>query len=161
MVNIPYSAMMSTLTKDPQERTTLSAFRNLGMLVGVVIVSVATEPIVGLFFTPVKGYGSVGIIYGLLSMVFFLLCFKGTSRIARSYTEVAEKHSIKQIFSLAKNNIQMLIIVCSLFFSSSASVIRETSAIYYVTYNLNRQELLPLFLGLVVLAMVVGNICLP
>ena len=72
MVNIPYSSLTASLSDNPQERTSLSSIRMIFMLIGVITISVAAEPIISAFSTPAKGYFNAAVIFSVMSAVFFL-----------------------------------------------------------------------------------------
>lgn len=161
LVNIPYSSLTASMTDKPQERTSLSSIRMIFMLVGVITVSIATEPIVSAFSTLSTGYFNVSILFGVLSFIFFLFCFKLTSVAKKSRRESDETYSLKDIWPLLLKNKQLLIVTLASLIGNMAVFIRETAAIYYVNYNIGNGDLLPLFLGIVVLSMLAANLLIP
>ncbi|MBN2657576.1 MAG: MFS transporter [Spirochaetales bacterium] len=161
LVNIPYSSLTASLTDIPQERTDLSSIRMIFMLIGVIIVSVATEPLVSSFATPSRGYFSVTAIFSLLALFFFLLCFRLTGKAASESRKKDESYKLGEIWPLLLKNRQLLIVTAASLIGNMAVFIRETSAIYYVTYNMGDSAMLPLFLGIVVLSMVAANLMIP
>lgn len=163
MVNIPYSALTSMMTCDPQERTALSSIRMIFMLIGVLAVSLIAEPLSGAFETPQKGYLIVAVLFSLSAYVFFQVCFylTKTEKMVEDEGQSQNSYEIKDIVPLLKSNRELLIISVASLFSSIAVFMRETSAIYYVTYNMGNKELLPVFLGTIVFAMVIGNLIIP
>jgi len=160
MVNIPYSSLTASLTNIPQERTSLSSIRMIFMLIGVICVSILTEPLVSAFPSMSKGYFFVSIIFGSLSVIFFLLCFRFT-KTAASHHYVSESYKLKDIWPLLLKNKQLLFVTLASFIGNIAVFMRETVAIYYVTYNMKAKEMLPLFLGTVVLSMLIANLVIP
>lgn len=161
MVNIPYSSLTSVLTDDPQERTSLSSIRMIFMLVGVILVSVIVEPLADVFPTLQTGYLVVSIIFSSLAFLFFQFCFLATNTKHTTTTVVEEKYSLKEVLPILMQNRQLIIVTLSSLLGSMAIFMRETSAIYYVNYNLGNGDLLPIFLGVVVLSMVIGNLLIP
>jgi sugar (glycoside-pentoside-hexuronide) transporter len=161
LVNIPYSSMTASLTQDPQERTSLSSIRMIFMLIGVICVSVLVEPIVSSFDQPAAGYRVVAILFAILSFVFFQFCFLSTKVAKDHKTSDAESYSIREVWPILLKNGPLFVIAITSLFGSMASFIRETAAIYFVNYNVGRSEMLPVFLGVVVVSMVVGNLILP
>lgn len=86
-INIPYGSLASVITDDPDGRTLLSTFRSIGaglggaipLLIGPMIIYSATgelndkgEPIKA---ADANGMLTFAIIMGVLSVVFFYLCF--------------------------------------------------------------------------------------
>lgn len=161
LVNIPYSSLTASMTDDPLERTSLSSIRMIFMLVGVITVSIATEPLVSAFPTLSAGYFNVSILFGFLAFVFFLICFKLTSVSKKSERSGDETYSLKDIRPLLLKNKQLLIVTLASLIGNMAVFIRETAAIYYVNYNIGNGDMLPLFLGVVVLSMLAANLLIP
>lgn len=160
LVNIPYSSLTSMMTNDPEERTSLSSIRMIFMLIGVLMVSIIAEPMVGAFETPQMGYMMVAIVFAGLSFVFFQWCFYATAKTG-NVQEKQESYKLKEVYPLLFKNKQLLIVTMASLLGNMAVFMRETSAIYFVTYNMGDKSLLPVFLGLVVLAMVIGNLLIP
>ena len=79
----------------------------------------------------------------------------------KANTKSNESYGIKDVFALLFKNKQLLIITLASLIGNMAVFIRETSAIYYVTYNLGDGGLLPLFLGVVVFSMLISNLLIP
>lgn len=161
MVNIPYSSLTASLTDSPQERTSLSSIRMIFMLVGVITVSVATEPLVSAYSTLAKGYFCVALLFGVLSFILFLLCFKFTNVAKKNVRNNSQTYHLKDIWPLLLGNKQLLIVTLASLIGNMAVFIRETAAIYYVNYNIGDGDLLPVFLGVIVLSMLVANLLIP
>ncbi|MFO7730974.1 MAG: MFS transporter, partial [Spirochaetia bacterium] len=126
-----------------------------------IIVSVATEPLVSAFANPQRGYFFVALIYGSLAFVFFQVCFAATKRIEIHPTAHRENYTLKQSIKIIGKNSQLLILTGAFLVGATAEYIRETSAIYYVAYNLGNSSLLPAFMGTVVLSMIIANLIIP
>ncbi len=88
-VNIPYGSLASVITDDPEGRTLLSTFRSIGaglggaipLLIGpMVIYSVTGTNSQGVAVKAADANGMLtfGVIMGILSIIFFFLCFKTT-----------------------------------------------------------------------------------
>lgn len=160
MVNIPYAAMTAQLTDDPRERTAVTSARMLGMLAAVVVVSVATEPLVSAFERPADGWLATAALYGGLAFVFFEACLRGTRRVPL-VPSPPETYRLADLGRVLSKNRPALVVVATFFFGASAEYIRQSSVVYYVTYNMGDPGLVPVFLGIVVLAMVAGNLVIP
>ncbi len=160
MVNIPYAAMTAQLSDDPRERTSITSVRMIGMLAGVVVVAVATEPLVSAFALPAQGWLAAAVIYGGLAFVLFAVCLRGT-RTLPLIAAISEPYRVRNLIGLLAKNTPALVVVATFFLGASAEYIRQTAVVYYVTYNLGDASLIPVFLGMVVLAMVAGNLLIP
>lgn len=88
-INIPYGSLASVITDDPEGRTLLSTFRSIGaglggaipLLIGPMIIYSVTgtnSEGVAVKAADANGMLSFGVIMGVLSIIFFFLCFKTT-----------------------------------------------------------------------------------
>jgi sugar (glycoside-pentoside-hexuronide) transporter len=161
MVNIPYASMTAQLTDDPGERTSLTSVRMIFMLVGVVVVSVVTEPLSSSFANPQEGYFAVGILYAVLAFVLFIVCYRGTRSLPLIEPKAGSEYRARDILRVLWPNKPALLVMLIFFLGASAEYVRESSVVYYVTYNMGDSSLVPAFLGLVVLSMVGGNLLIP
>lgn len=161
MVNIPYASLTAQLTDDPRERTGITSVRMICMLVAVVVVSVATEPLSSAFGDPATGFLVVAASYGGLACLLFLVCYRGTRNIRLIQPAGSATYRLKDLVRVLGSNKPALLVSAIFFVGSSAEYIRESSVVYYVTYNMGDASLVPLFLGIVVLSMVAGNLLIP
>ena len=169
MVSIPYASMTASMSQNPQERTRISSVRMLFMLGGVIIVAVGTEPLTGLFRQPHKGYSLTALIFALTACGFYFVCYRSTSFLAGNnpVPPVQEedrppgRKGLKSQWKIIAKNGPLLILSLGFLIGATAEYIRETSIIYFVTYNLGDSSLMPLFMGVVVFSMILGNLALP
>lgn len=98
-INIPYGSLASVITDDPEGRTLLSTFRSVGaglggaipLLIGPMVIYSATGE-VNKNGDPIKAADANGmlifaIIMGVLSVIFFYLCFGMTKERVKSEEE--------------------------------------------------------------------------
>ncbi len=79
-VNIPYTALMGVMTPNSIERTSLSSLRFIGAFLVTVFVQKFTLSLALLLGhgDNVRGWQATMILYGLLAVLMFLICFKFT-----------------------------------------------------------------------------------
>ncbi|MDC7127102.1 MAG: MFS transporter [Spirochaetales bacterium] len=166
MISIPYASMTAELTGDSQERTSLSSVRMLFMLGGVIIVSVATEPLTGFFQNLKTGYFYTAIIYSAIAFIIFQVCFMATGRPMREAglengKRKKSTYGIAETFRIVSKNKQLMILTIAFLLGATAEYIREASVIYFVSYNMGNSSLVPIFMGIVVLSMIIANLLIP
>ncbi len=163
VVSIAYASMTAELTSDPEERTSLSSVRMLFMLAGVIIVSVATEPLVNLFSRPERGYLLTTLLYAALALGLYQICFHATAGAGgdRPEGEIRDRYTLKELLPLLGKNTPLIVLTAAFLIGATAEYVREASVIYFVTYNMGNSSLLPLFMGTVVLAMGGANLLIP
>lgn len=160
-INIPYSAMTSSLTQDGLERSSLSSVRMIFAVLGGLVVAGATNPLVAALGgnDPAKGYRLTMMIYSVIGILLFLICFATTKEryTAKSKQKVPFGESLKTI----TNNKPLLITTITFMLTLTASTLRSATVMYYFKYNLNRSELSTLFLLISILSMVMGMFFVP
>jgi glycoside/pentoside/hexuronide:cation symporter, GPH family len=73
--NIPYNALLSTMTVDSAERSRVSGYYQVFTFIGIIITSALTKPLVAAFSTPQAGWQMAGIIFGAITLISLLATF--------------------------------------------------------------------------------------
>ena len=146
VVNIPLNTIVPRLTSDNHERNWLVSTRMICALIGTALVMSITTPLVNFFGQgdPQKGYLITMSIYGIAAMFVFVFTFMNTKEVIPPSVQPG-KSSFKQDFKGLTDQAVIFFIVNFLYFA--LFVIRNTSVIYYVTYNLGHKDWLT-FVGL-------------
>lgn len=97
--NLSYSALLSFITDDQQERATLTAMRFIAVVFTVIFISIFTPKLMASI-----GISKVSYIYGFISLVLLLITFFGTHE--RNVVEVKEedKTSVKENIGILFKN---------------------------------------------------------
>jgi sugar (glycoside-pentoside-hexuronide) transporter len=149
VVGIPYSALTSAMTQDGNERVSLSTFRMIFAAVGGIAVTVVV-PIVApkVANGDLKiGYSVSMLLLAVVAVALLLFTFSKTKErfTAQSHESVPFKIMLKTTLG---NRLLLLLCLCVTFLVGSTNI-RASVIVYYLTYNLNRPELLSIyFLGL-------------
>jgi GPH family glycoside/pentoside/hexuronide:cation symporter len=144
LINVPYASLMGVMTSDGKERTALSTYRMLFAFGGSLLVLAAAEPLVDIFgkmdgpeINPAKGWQYASIVFAVVAVIFFFLCFSWTKERVKP---VSEKTSIKRDLKDLWANRPWLIMlgagIAVIFFNS----IRDGAAIYYFKYYVTMQD---------------------
>ncbi len=159
VVNIPYNSLAAVITQDTNERSELASYMLVSTYVAVLILAVATIPLVNLFPTEQAGFRFTAAIYAALSLVLFLICFAATRE---KDTLVKRKGDrFMDHLKLIPRNKYLLILISVVFFTSTANEMRTTAAIYFFKYNFGDDSVYPLFMLVVALSMIFGAILAP
>ena len=153
-INIPYSAMGGVLSTDARERVSIQSYRFVFGMLGGLIVALLTLPLVNWLGGGDKalGYQRTMILLSVTGTVMFLLCFAGTKE--RLPPANALMLSIRQQLTLLWKNDQWRVLCLVAVFLLTGLILRNTLVIYYVSYYLEREDLVTLF----VTCGMVGNI---
>lgn len=160
MINIPYGALTSLMSRDQNQRTVINIFRMLMAQIGSLIINAFTLP----FVNSVGGSSSqkswiiVSIIYASLAAALFLLCFAKTKERVRVSLEQKKKINFSESFGLIFKNNYWLIIVgiwvsMALGMSLSGSV-----GTYYAKYILGDENMAGFIASVAIIPVI---LCMP
>ena len=144
LINVPYASLMGVMTSDGKERTTLASFRMIFAFSGSLLVLAAAEPLVDIFskmdggaINLKMGWQYAAIVFALVAVVFFFICFSWTKEKVKP---IVEKTSLKlDLKDLWVNRPWFILLgagVAVIFFNS----IRDGAAIYYFKYYVTTQD---------------------
>jgi GPH family glycoside/pentoside/hexuronide:cation symporter len=157
-INIPYSALGAVLTSDPTERVSVQSYRFVCAMLGGLLVTTLTIPLVDWFGAgdKAKGYQLTIAALSILGIALFILCFLGTKE---RVSAPLDKTSLKQDFKALIKNDQWRILCGAALFLLIGMVLRSTLAIYYVKYYLLREELITAFITIGMVGNILGCLC--
>lgn len=116
MINIPYGALTSLMTRDQNQRTVINIFRMFMAQVGSLIINAFTLPLINAMggSDQQKSWILVSVLYGVIAAVLFLVCFAKTKERVHVSAEQKDKIPLGESFRLImKNNYWLLIVgVC-------------------------------------------------
>jgi GPH family glycoside/pentoside/hexuronide:cation symporter len=149
-VNIPYTAMLGVISPNPNERTALSSIKFVGAFAGGIIVSATLLPMakVGgwLGATTVQhGWQMAFVIYGIASIIFFLIVFFNTKE--RVLPPKAQKTTFgKDLGDLVTNRPWVVLLVSTITFILFVALRGNVTAHYFKYYVGSQTLTLPSFL---------------
>ncbi|WP_110928747.1 MFS transporter [Bacillus massiliglaciei] len=146
VVNIPLNTIVPRLTSDNHERNCLVSTRMICALIGTALVMSITTPLVNFFGQgdTQKGFLITMSIYGVAAVIIFVITFMNTKEVVPPAVQEG-KRSFKEDFKGLTDQAVIFFILNFLYFG--LFVIRNTTVIYYFTYNLGREDWLT-FVGL-------------
>ena len=142
LVNIPYSAMMATMTRDSMQRNSLAGVRMLCAFLGTAVVSYSTQRLVNFFMhgNRAEAYFSATAVLAAIATVFTLVTFAST-REEREITQSTEPPpSVSAMLRMLASNTPFMQIIAGIGFFSFANILVTSGLIYYVRYVLNQPE---------------------
>lgn len=142
VVNLPVSSITSALTTDPWERSLLVTVRMICAMIGVTIVSTATTPLIAAVGRGDDrlGYRVTAILIGAASAVLLL----GTFAFIREKVPSTppQKGDVLGDFKAMDGQCVLFAMIGVVFYI--AYCFRNSSILYYFTYNLERPDLIPM-----------------
>lgn len=146
--NTPYSAMTGVMTGDIHERTTLSSYRFVSVLIAQFVVGGFTLPLVAKFGQgdTAKGWQMTMGLWAIVCVVLFLITFATTRE--RIRPNPAQKSSVREDFgNLLKNGpwIAMFVLTLAHFIMLA---MRGGTMYYYFQYYVDKDKLFALLQSL-------------
>ena len=112
MINIPYGALTSLMSRDQGQRTVINVFRMFMAQVGSLIINASTLPLVNKMggSSNQKSWIIVSAIYAVIAAILFLVCFKNTNERVTVSSEQKEDVNFVQSLKLIFKNSQWLLL---------------------------------------------------
>lgn len=158
-INIPYSALGGVLTADPDERVSVQSYRFVFGMLGGLLVTACTLPLVSFFGQgdQAKGYQLTIAAMSVLGVLLFLLCFKGTRE--RVKPPADQQLTLKAGLKALWQNPAWRVLSLAALVLLTGMVLKNTLVIYYVKYFLLREDLVTTFMTLGMLGNIAGCAC--
>ncbi len=168
MADIPYWSMVPSFTSEEKERNLVATVARAFSGIGQGIISILTPilcPMLSSGITDVKGYSASGFsrwagICGVALVCFSLICILVTKETNVVYGE-KKKFSLKQIFSVIKNNDQLVIFIVFAMLSNAGWYLTSSTAVYYFTDALGDPSLQSTFQLIGTIGSVLGLLVVP
>lgn len=155
-INIPYCALGGVLTPEPKERVEVQSYRFVFGMLGGLIVTSLTIPLVDYFGQGDKALGyqlTIGAM-SILGIIMFLLCFAGTKE--RIQPPPEQQSKIREDLAVLWHNDQWRVLCAAGLILLIGMVMRSTLAIYYVKYYLGREDLITWFVTIGMIGNILG-----
>ena len=158
-INIPYSALGGVLSRDPSERVSIQSYRFVFGMLGGLLVSACTLPLVSWFGKGdnALGYQLTMILMSCFGVILFLFCFRFTKE--RVVAPQQQTLSLKAQMATLWQNGPFKILCGAAIMLLTSMVLRTTLAIYYVKYVLGEADLVTQFVTLGMIGNILGCAC--
>lgn len=142
IVNVPYGALATVMTRDTEERTSLNSFRGFFSLISNVITGALVMPLVlhigqG---NNAKGFQGAAIVLSLISLPMFAMVFL---KCKETITPPKSAHpKMKDSLNAVIKNKPLALALTHLFLVFTGLFSRLGVVIYFYIYNMNRPDLI-------------------
>ena len=168
MADIPYWSMVPSFTSEEKERNLVATVARSFSGIGQGIISILTPiicPMLSSGITDAKGYSATGFsrwagICGVALVFFALICVLVTKETNVVYGE-KKRFSLKQIFTVIKNNDQLVVFIIFAMLSNAGWYLTSSTAVYYFTDTLGNSKLQSLFQTIGTVGSVLGLLVVP
>lgn len=148
IVNVPYGALGTVMTRDTNERTSLNSFRGFFSLISNVITGAALMPLVMALGqgNNQKGFSLGALVISLITLPMFYMVFRNCKEVIQP--PKGNHPSIKDSIRAVSLNKPFILIAIFLFLLFTALFGRLGTVIYYYIYVMGRPDLIaPLMAG--------------
>lgn len=145
-LNTPLSAILPLMTLSPKERLVLNSYRMTGGQIGVLLMNATALPLVAFLGQgdDKRGFILTATVFAIISCGLTLFAFKNIRERQSHAISQEEKLPVRKSFSAMKGNWPWLLMVMANLIFWIALQQRATTIVYYLTYNLDRKDLVPL-----------------
>ncbi|MBN2224785.1 MAG: MFS transporter [Deltaproteobacteria bacterium] len=151
--NIPYNSLLPDLTRDFNERTSVTGYKTVFAVAGTLIGAGAAVPLIGLFSSKDAGYFGMGVIFAVLIVISVLSPFFAVKEPPLPTT--IPKQGIFSSYRDAFGNRPFVLILTVWMLNTIGVGIVMASMIYYFKYVfLNEALITPILLVLVLTAVI-------
>ncbi len=141
VMDISLNSLIPAMTSDMKERTSLSAIKGAGYMLGSVAVSVGAPLIISAFATKRTGYF---ILIAVTTMIVLLFSVTGAIGVKERVSAINEdKYSLKQMVSFLTVGPVLAAFISQLLFISGKAIL-TASEVYFATYVLGNLKIVSL-----------------
>ncbi|MFW5433495.1 glycoside-pentoside-hexuronide (GPH):cation symporter [Paenibacillus apiarius] len=160
-INLPLTSLLPSMTSNSQERTVVNSVRMIFGQLGGLVVSIGALPLVAAFGkgNQQQGFMWTMSLFAAIAVVFFFTTFANT----RERVQTADGNQavpFRQSVKALKGNVPWWLLLVINVFVWVAMTGKGQSTVFFLKYNLGREDLVPLVNGLNVL-MLVGIALMP
>ncbi|HTZ82311.1 MAG TPA: MFS transporter [Candidatus Acidoferrales bacterium] len=154
--NVPYASLTAVMTQDPDERTSISSYRQIAANSAGFIVQSLAVPLVGIFGrgNSARGYQLTMGLLSVLSVIFFIISFFSTKE--RIQPPPEQKTSLGQDLSDLLSNRPWIALFLVTLFYFSAIVLRGNVMLPYFRFVAGNADLFAWFNGFGLAALLLG-----
>jgi sugar (glycoside-pentoside-hexuronide) transporter len=157
--NVPYASLTAVMTSDPDERTSISSYRQIAANSAGFIVASLAIPMVRFFGrgNDALGYQVTMGLLSALSIVFFIIAFLATKE--RIQPDPRQKTSLRQDLSDLFRNRPWIVLFLATLFYFTAILVRGNVMLPYFRFVAGNVNLYAWFNGFGLASLLVGVAC--
>ncbi|WP_146750765.1 MULTISPECIES: MFS transporter [unclassified Actinomyces] len=145
VVNLPYGALATVMTRDSGDRVALNSYRMVGTNFGSIILGAITMPIVlhlsgGGGAATVGGFTATAALFSIAALPLFALVFVTSKEVVRPVPEET-RVSLIDTFKTVLGNRPLMLITTMLICTMTSQFGRLAVAMYYIIYSIGRVDL--------------------
>lgn len=137
MINVPMNSIVPFMCDDPNERTVILSFGNVGGTLGVLIAIVGVPLMIQLNggSGEVSGYTNTAILFAIISSLIYFLCVVMTKEVNLPVSTTKHTSMIQNLSSIMKNR-PFIILLCYMLFNALSLAAMTSVITFYAKYIL-------------------------
>ena len=145
-LNTPLSAILPLMTLSAKERLILNSYRMTGGQIGVLLMNATALPLVAFLGggNDKSGFFYTAIVFAIISCALTLFAFRNIRELDTDKIQQQPQLPMKKSFRAMKGNWPWILMVLANLIFWVALQQRASTIVYYLTYNLDRKDLVPL-----------------
>ncbi|MCF7926781.1 MAG: glycoside-pentoside-hexuronide (GPH):cation symporter [Candidatus Izimaplasma sp.] len=163
LMDIPFWSLIPTLSRSQKERESVSVLTRLFTSVGYFIIAGGYISIAKLLGGGNNNSDKIqGLFYlAVIVAIVFIICELITVTNVKEKITVYDNKSLKEMFTLLKQNDQLLVVMIVILIINFTLYITSGMAIYYITYAIGNEDLFFVFIALGGILQVIGSVIYP
>lgn len=160
-MDIPYWSMTASLTQNPDARSKVVAISRSFATISNIIAFVVVLPMVNALGggNEVAGWQRMAMVFGALAIAFTWITFFNVEE--KIHIENEEKQTFKNYLKQLKVNEALRNIILAMLLYETAFAFKFAFLQYYIKYNFNAVDSIPIVMGVVAIGSVIGAILSP
>lgn len=157
--NVPYASLTAVMTDDPDERTSISSYRQIAANLAGFIIGMFVIPLVGILGNgnDARGYQLTMGLLSIVAAVFFFITFWTTKE--RIQPNPQQKSSLGQDLTDLLSNRAFLMLFLATLFYFTALLVRGNATPAYFRYVVGNVSLFPWYQGVSLGGVLLGVAC--
>ncbi|MGL5693712.1 MAG: MFS transporter [Peptostreptococcaceae bacterium] len=159
-VDIPYWSLPAAMTSDPDERTKIFSFSNLGTNLASTLAGASIVPLVTLIGgeNMKKGFFWTAVIFAVIGSTLYYTCF----RLVKEHVAPSqEKFSFKLAIKSLSTNKPLLLVMITGLVTNLAFITKQMLSPYYTRYTLGNFGIMSIMAITTLPAIIIGTVCAP
>lgn len=161
-INIPYGSLAAVMTQDPVERSTLSVFRGLGGLLGVIMLQLVVPLLLGAFSeNEARGYLVAMVLLGAVTLASYIFSYLTVEENIEHKIEASASGSFKGSFSVVLKNRPFVAVSIASVAMLMGLLIQSSMSVYFFKNNIGNIKLMGLTALTTLVPMLVAAVLVP
>lgn len=136
VVGIPFISLSAEMSRDSQERSEIAGARMLFAMGCGLTLAAVTLPLSGALGGGQRGFFGLSIIYAIVALAIFLICFSVTRETTGRRTHAP---TLREMTRMVRTNRPLLLLLSATVLASIGSTLASKTLLYYLKYDVGSE----------------------